>query len=611
MNSVKKAVIKDPVELEKIIDYYLSNDLPLSSLEDNYFLSYPQREFLLKKSMGYSRQREKLEEEYKIFDVSSEYLEMSHFIEEEKALKPEEQIKLFKRLHEIDKDRVIKRMVATSDELSRHRTVMKRILNKYQKEMKLCDTYVLQYGKESLSEFMGSKGYKCEKINEILEMYDYYLSVKKKISELTKKRNNILAERRKLLDENQEYANITQKLVTTNVKLANWIVRDGFKNIPLPKEEAQALALEGLGIAINRFDYTMGYNFSTYAFKIINSIIKRRFKSMMGVTWITYCMKQNIAYWREELLKMDSDRVKPYSADELVNSGLVRFSARQIRNLDEGVDVIYNFSDYYDIPDDSEIRTKGDMPMDQYDYDYLDAIDDNEGIFFEDETMGDDVYQESLSKAIKEVLGTLTEREQAILELRFGINDGQSRSLEAVAKEFFVTAERIRQQEAKALRKCRHANRREKLISYAEDYDIVAKSTSVEKASNEEIINAFMRLYDLRKSGFSNSAKAFFISTRRLQWDEKEVHDLDLLLEAFILNMQLGEKHVYPFSGIVDAFCDTFSHSYEYKYPYRLIYEELKKRIAPSEECCFSSEVQDYLHEGPENVINLSLKFRC
>ncbi len=71
MNSVKKAAIKDPVELEKIIDYYLSNDLPLSSLEDNYFLSYPQREFLLKKSMGYSRQREKLEEEYKIFDVSS------------------------------------------------------------------------------------------------------------------------------------------------------------------------------------------------------------------------------------------------------------------------------------------------------------------------------------------------------------------------------------------------------------------------------------------------------------------------------------------------------------------------------------------------------------
>ena len=71
-----------------------------------------------------------------------------------------------------------------------------------------------------------------------------------------------------------------------------------------------------------------------------------------------------------------------------------------------------------------------------------------------------------LKEQLIEVLGTLTDREQKVLRLRFGLDDGRSRTLEAVGKEFNVTRERIRQIEAKALRKLRHPSRSTKLKDF-------------------------------------------------------------------------------------------------------------------------------------------------
>ena len=73
-----------------------------------------------------------------------------------------------------------------------------------------------------------------------------------------------------------------------------------------------------------------------------------------------------------------------------------------------------------------------------------------------------------LKKQIDDVLGTLTPREQRVLQLRFGLEDGRARTLEEVGKEFGVTRERIRQIEAKALRKLRHPSRSRKLKDYLE-----------------------------------------------------------------------------------------------------------------------------------------------
>ena len=71
-----------------------------------------------------------------------------------------------------------------------------------------------------------------------------------------------------------------------------------------------------------------------------------------------------------------------------------------------------------------------------------------------------------LKEQINQVLSTLTEREEQVLRLRFGLEDGRSRTLEEVGKKFNVTRERIRQIEAKALRKLRHPNRSNKVRDY-------------------------------------------------------------------------------------------------------------------------------------------------
>ena len=74
-----------------------------------------------------------------------------------------------------------------------------------------------------------------------------------------------------------------------------------------------------------------------------------------------------------------------------------------------------------------------------------------------------------LRERLNEVLSTLTERERKILELRFGLHDGYARTLEEVGKQFKVTRERIRQIEAKALRKLRHPTRSKKLKTFIEN----------------------------------------------------------------------------------------------------------------------------------------------
>lgn len=74
-----------------------------------------------------------------------------------------------------------------------------------------------------------------------------------------------------------------------------------------------------------------------------------------------------------------------------------------------------------------------------------------------------------LHERLMEVLDTLTEREQKVLRLRFGLDDGRPRTLEEVGREFNVTRERIRQIEAKALRKLRHPSRSKKLKDYLDD----------------------------------------------------------------------------------------------------------------------------------------------
>ena len=253
------------------------------------------------------------------------------------------------------------------------------------------------------------------------------------------------ADEERILAENMEAGDIEakKKLAETNLRLvvsiAKRYVGRGMQFLDLIQEGNM-----GLMKAVEKFDFRRGFKFSTYATWWIRQAITRSIADQARTIRIPVHMVETMNKLKREERQLQQELNREPTDEELAERmGMPVDKIREVHKIGQ---------------DPVSLET----PIGEENDSHL-------GDFIKDESsMSPEKYaiSEMLKSELNDVLKTLTEREEKVLRLRFGIDDGQSLTLEEVGKIFGVTRERIRQIESKALRKLKHPSRSKKLKDF-------------------------------------------------------------------------------------------------------------------------------------------------